>query len=53
MDENNIFLMIYFQKRLNYKIKKKLMYYREKLESLNILIKKASKFDNKFYNLAI
>ena len=45
--------MIYFKKSLKYNIKEKLICYRKKLDSLNILIEVAIKFNNKFYKLAI
>ena len=38
---------------MKYNIKKKLMYYKKKLNSLNILIKKVIKLNNKFYKLTI
>ena len=45
--------MTYFKKNFKYNIQEKLMYYREKLNSLNTLIKLVTKLNNKLYKLAI
>ena len=45
--------MVYFRRVLKYNIKKELMHYKKKFNSLNFLIKVAIKLDDKFYKLAI
>ena len=40
-------------KNFKYNIKKKLMYYKKNVDSLNILIKVVIKLNNKLYKLAI
>ena len=45
--------MAYFRKKFKYNLKKKYIYYKKKLNGLNILIKIVIELNNKFYILAI
>lgn len=50
---DNAILIFYFRKILKYIVEKKLIYYRRKFNSLNILIEVAIKLNYKFYKLAM
>ena len=50
---DDVTLIANLRRRLKYNVKKNLIRYREELNSLNLLIKIAIKFDNKLYILAI
>ena len=45
--------MVYFEKGIKYNIKKKLIHYRDELDSLNTLIEIVIKLNNKFNKLII
>ena len=45
--------MAHFKKCLKYNFKRKIIHYRKKFNSLNILIKIAIKLDNQLYKLHI